>query len=60
VALIAALMWLQRPLDWWIDASILERSLQLGVAIAGGAIVYFGTLAVCGLRPSQLRLSGSK
>ncbi len=60
VALIAALMWLQRPLDWWIDASFLERSLHLGVAIAGGAIVYFGTLAVCGLRPSQLRLSGSK
>ncbi len=58
-ALIAGLLWLQRPLDWWIDASLSERSLQLGMTIVGGAIVYFGTLVVFGLRPSQLSLSGS-
>ena len=60
VVMIAVLVWLQRPLDWWIDGSIAERSLQLGMTIAAGVIVYFGTLAVFGLRPSHLRLSGSK
>jgi putative peptidoglycan lipid II flippase len=58
VAMIAVLMLLQRPLDWWIDANNFVRALQLGMAIGAGAIVYFGTLAVCGLRLSQLRLSG--
>jgi hypothetical protein len=56
--MIAVLMLLQRPLDWWIDANNFVRALQLGMAIGAGAIVYFGTLAVCGLRLSQLRLSG--
>lgn len=58
VAMIAVLMLLQRPLDWWVDANSFVRALQLGMAIGAGAIVYFGTLAVCGLRLSQLRLSG--
>lgn len=58
VAMIAVLMLLQRPLDWWIDANNFVRALQLGMTIGAGAIVYFGTLAVCGLRLSQLRLSG--
>jgi putative peptidoglycan lipid II flippase len=57
-AMIAALVWMQRPLDWWIDASTFDRSLQLAVAIVACAIVYFVTLAVLGLRLSQFRLSG--
>jgi putative peptidoglycan lipid II flippase len=58
-AMIAVLLWLQRPLDWWIEASTLGRSLQLGVAIIAGAAAYFVTLIVLGLRLSQFRLSSS-
>lgn len=56
-AMIAALLWFQRPLDWWIDARTFDRSLQLGMVIVSCAIVYFVTLAVLGLRRSQFRLS---
>ena len=56
-AMIAALLWFQRPLDWWIDARTFDRSLQLGMVIVSCAIVYFITLAVLGLRRSQFRLS---
>jgi putative peptidoglycan lipid II flippase len=57
--MIAVLIWLQRPLDWWIEASTLGRSLQLGVAIVAAAAVYFVTLIVLGMRLSQFRLSSS-
>lgn len=54
------LIWLHRPLDWWIDASLLERCVQLGVAVVAGIGVYFLALLALGLRPSQLRLAGSE
>jgi len=56
-AMIVVLVWLQRPLDWWIDASFTARSLQLGMVITSAAIAYFAALAVSGLRLSQLRLT---
>jgi len=57
-AMSAAILWLQQPLDWWIDASTFDRTLELGMVIAAGAAVYFVTLVVLGLRLSQFRLSG--
>ena len=57
-AMSAALLWLQRPLDWWIGASTFDRSFQLAMVIVAGAVVYFVTLVVLGLRLSQFRLSG--
>ena len=58
-AMIAILLWLQRPLDWWLEASTFGRSLQLGMAIVAAAAAYFATLIVLGLRLSQFRLSSS-
>jgi len=54
------LIWLHKPLDWWIDAGLLDRSIRLGVAIAAGIAVYFGTLLLAGLRPSQFQLAGRR
>jgi peptidoglycan biosynthesis protein MviN/MurJ (putative lipid II flippase) len=54
----AALWYFRRPLDWWVDAGTLDRSVLLGTVIVVGAFVYFATLAVLGLRLSQFRLSG--
>ena len=52
-AMWAALFWLQKPLAWWLDAGILDRSWWLMISVAAGAGVYFAALLVCGLRPSQ-------
>ena len=56
-AMIAALMWFERPVEWWLAGSSIARSLQLGIAITVGAIVYFVVLAILGLRSSQFRLA---
>jgi putative peptidoglycan lipid II flippase len=57
--MIAGLIWLNRPLDWWLDAAAVERAAWLGAVVAAGAGAYFVALAVAGLRPSHLRhLSG--
>jgi putative peptidoglycan lipid II flippase len=49
-----AIDWLERPLVWWLDASVMDRVAWLAVSIAAGAGVYFGVLLLLGLRPSKL------
>jgi putative peptidoglycan lipid II flippase len=56
LAMAACLVQLARPLSWWLETSLTSRSLWLGSTIAVGAIVYFVSLLVLGLRPRQLRL----
>ena len=55
VAMIAAIAWLDRPLAWWLENSVWDRSLWLAVVVSGGVLVYFGALLLAGGRPSQLR-----
>lgn len=55
VAMAACLMALERPLDWWLDASVLQRAGWLGVVVVAAAVVYFVTLLVTGMRASHLR-----
>lgn len=55
-AMAACLIWLHRPLDWWIDSGLLDRSTWLGIVILAGAAVYFVVLFLSGVRPSHLRL----
>ena len=54
VAMGFALSYVGRPLAWWLDATVLQRSGWLAVSIAAGAAAYFAVLAVLGLRPSKL------
>ncbi len=49
-----ALYYVGRPLAWWLDATVLERSAWLGVSIVAGAVAYFAVLFALGLRPSKL------
>lgn len=51
----ACLIVLDRPLDWWLDASVLQRAGWLGVVIVAAIAVYFVTLLVAGMRLSHLR-----
>ena len=52
----AVLRFLHRPLDWWLDAAVLERSTWLAVAVVVGALTYLIALLVTGLRFSNLKL----
>ena len=56
LAMAACLVQLARPRSWWLETSLTSRSLWLGSTIAAGAIVYFVSLLVLGVRPGQLRL----
>jgi len=55
IAMVVCLKLLERPLEWWLPASIAERSLWLGVIVTAGAATYFIALLVAGIRPAQLR-----
>ncbi len=54
IAMYFALAYLGRPLTWWLDATVMDRSAWLGVSIAAGAAAYFIVLFGLGLRPSKL------
>ena len=54
VAMGFALAYLGRPLAWWLQATVVERSTWLGVSIVVGALAYFMVLFLLGLRPSKL------
>ena len=49
------LLWFTAPTDDWFKLSPLARISQLSVLCLSGAGVYFITLGVLGMRPSQLR-----
>ncbi len=52
----AALTYLQRSSQWWLEAPQVARVTWLGVSVIAGAGVYFVTLLLLGMRPSQLRM----
>jgi putative peptidoglycan lipid II flippase len=53
VAMVASIRFLDRPLDWWLAASVWERSMWLGAIVSAGAIAYFLALLLAGSRPSH-------
>jgi len=57
VAMTLVLVLLYRPLDWWLDASVIDRTAWLGVSVLAGAAAYFVSLLAAGMRLSQFRMS---
>ncbi len=55
-AMCAILFMLAKPLEWWLDASLPGRVIELSLNIAAGATVYFVVLLISGLRPAHLGL----
>jgi putative peptidoglycan lipid II flippase len=47
---------MERPLAWWVAASVIDRLLWLSASIIAGMAVYFVLLLFLGLRLSSLRL----
>ena len=56
VAMTIILVYMDRPLSWWVAANVMDRLLWLSVSIFAGMAVYFAVLWVLGLRPSNLKL----
>lgn len=55
-ALIAVLLYLDRPLAFWLESGLWEKAAQLSITVVAGAVIYFAALLLAGLRPRQLRL----
>jgi putative peptidoglycan lipid II flippase len=53
-AMSLALVYLQRPLSWWLTAGVMGRVNWLSVSILAGAATYAVLLLALGLRPSKL------
>jgi putative peptidoglycan lipid II flippase len=56
-AMSICIVWLQRPLDWWISAGPGSRSGWLGLVIVISGVTYFAVLALSGLRLKDFRLN---
>ena len=49
------LVYINRPLDWWLAAGVWDRALWLGVLVLAGALAYFVAIVLLGARPAQFR-----
>jgi len=56
VAMWGLLSWLDRPMAWWLDVTLLGRIAWLAASVAAGAGIYFVVLFLLGLRPSHFQL----
>jgi putative peptidoglycan lipid II flippase len=55
LAMAACLVYLARPLTWWLETATWERAAWLGLVVTAGAATYFVALLVLGTRPAHLR-----
>ncbi len=54
LAMWGILLFIRRPLEWWLSAGIVERSGLLAMQVLAGVLGYFFVLLLVGLRPRQL------
>jgi len=50
---------IQRPLGWWLEASVVTRASWLGLCISISVLCYFLVLFILGIRPSHFQLNRS-
>jgi putative peptidoglycan lipid II flippase len=55
VAMAAFLWWVSGDWAAWTEWHATRRALWLGISVVGGAVVYFGVLALAGARPRDLK-----
>jgi putative peptidoglycan lipid II flippase len=55
LAMAAFLSWVSGDWAAWTDWPATRRTVWLGLAVGGGAAVYFGVLALAGVRPRDLK-----
>ena len=60
LAALGALLWFGSGTDAdWLHRAALQRALWLAALVAGGAVIYFGTLALLGFRLADFRRHGA-
>jgi putative peptidoglycan lipid II flippase len=55
LAMAAFLWWVSGDWSDWTGWSAARRAAWLGLSVVGGAVVYFGVLALSGTRPRDLK-----
>ena len=55
LAMAGFLWWISGDWSAWTDWSATRRAVWLGMAVIGGAAVYFGVLGLAGMRPRDLK-----
>ena len=55
LAMAGFLWWISGNWTDWADWSATRRATWLGLCVIGGAVVYFGVLALAGMRPRDLK-----
>ena len=48
--------YLNRPIEWWVDVTFIERVIWLAVSIVVGMGTYFLTMLLMGTRVAQFKL----
>lgn len=56
IGMTLCLVIMDRSLDWWVAASIMNRLLWLAASVGAAMAVYFGMLLLLGLRLEHLKL----
>ena len=56
IAMLAALNYLNQPIEWWIDTTFVERVIWLAVSVGAGMGTYFLTMLLMGARVKQFKL----
>ncbi|MDI9246775.1 murein biosynthesis integral membrane protein MurJ [Marinobacter sp. CHS3-4] len=54
-ALAGVILWLQPPLEQWLDADGYQRSFDMAILVASGLAAYFASLAALGVRVRHFR-----
>ena len=54
-ALVAVILWLNAPVNQWLAAGGFQRSQDMAILVIAGALAYFGTLALAGVRIKHFR-----
>jgi putative peptidoglycan lipid II flippase len=57
VLMAVTVFWLGGDVHSWINAGVMERVLRLALCVGAGAMVYFSSLFVLGIRPKHLVLN---
>jgi len=52
---VAVILWLNAPVNQWLAAGGFQRSQDMAILVIAGALAYFGTLALAGVRIRHFR-----
>nr|WP_079253917.1 murein biosynthesis integral membrane protein MurJ [Endozoicomonas arenosclerae] len=55
LAMAALLLWMAGDVNWWLDATLWQRALEMSKVVGAGLAVYGVSLLVVGVRPAHFK-----